>query len=633
MNEQFEVAEKTMEKLKSLQGDPNDLIYLSALRCRFSKDHKGAINLLTSIPTDSRKVKHLLELGQCHLTVGSTDKALTALLHATKLDPTNSDCFYWLGILYANGNDERRARKCLEKCLNLNILKKEAVILVGQIYSRQNDHVTNRQLLEKLIQTITDVDDKIWALRQLGAVYLAISRYGDAINAFRTILKHDAIDLKGWEGLADAYLSRGSYNSAAKVYQKITELESDNPYPKYQVGKIHMTLQMYTEAIAAFEEIHNTGSEQYFPALVGLAESHYGVAQKLKKQQLFGSSRDHCQKSIDWIVAAIKTKPGMSCLWRILANSLDFTAIGPTDSAFIRLPGSLVGVQDPEVTWSGEKLLELASKCYCRAIKLNSVDSLLWYGLATNYYNRAVKYCPPGKVEGSHRREYLEMASATVKRAIQLNGAKWMYWNLLGVVAATPEINNLRLAQHSFIKAVTIDKKSYTSWTNLGVLYLSQGEIKLANRTFGISQQSDPNYLNAWAGQAIIAESIGEVDEALDLFRHCTQLGFHPESAIGYAHWVCSILGRRTDIAIDVNFDDPKYGYAIENMFAVPVALDSLNWYCKWAAGGGASVESLTLLGYLRCRQGLWLGAVRAFEMAAEATATEPQKYENDLWL
>jgi superkiller protein 3 len=72
--------------------------------------------------------------------------------------------------------------------------------------------------------------------------------------------------------------------------------------------------------------------------------------------------------------------------------------------------------------------------------------------------------------------------------------------------------------------------------------------------------------------QALVAESMKHED-AMDLFRHTTQLGIHLESCIGYSHWVCSTLMTLN------NENDPHYVYSIEKMFAVPVAGDAMVWY------------------------------------------------------
>lgn len=61
-----------------------------------------------------------------------------------------------------------------------------------------------------------------------------------------------------------------------------------------------------------------------------------------------------------------------------------------------------------------------------------------------------------------------------------------------------------------------------------------------------------------------------EHEDAMDLFRHSTQLGFHQESALGYGHWVCQTLLQAPPHAVI---------YAIHNMHAVPVALDALTCY------------------------------------------------------
>lgn len=88
----------------------------------------------------------------------------------------------------------------------------------------------------------------------------------------------------------------------------------------------------------------------------------------------------------------------------------------------------------------------------------------------------------------------------------------------------------------------------------------------------------DPGYNNSWIGQALIAEKMNR-KEAMDLFRHTTQLGYHSEAALGYTHWVLTTL-------LDPEAKkDPLYTYTIENMHAISVATDAINWYIgKWAS-------------------------------------------------
>lgn len=70
----------------------------------------------------------------------------------------------------------------------------------------------------------------------------------------------------------------------------------------------------------------------------------------------------------------------------------------------------------------------------------------------------------------------------------------------------------------------------------------------------------------------MVAELIGDREEAFDLFRHCQQFDYHPEAALGFAHWVCEMLSTPG------SFDKPRIKHAIEHMYADVLALDAINW-------------------------------------------------------
>lgn len=258
----------------------------------------------------------------------------------------------------------------------------------------------------------------------------------------------------------------------------------------------------------------------------------------------------------------------------------------------------------------------LLSRFYCRAIKINSADDSLWYALALNYYNRAQRY---GTAETKKR--FLGLAAEAVKHIIKESPTKWKYWNLLGVICATREINGLALAQHCFIKALELDKKLAIVWTNLGVLYLTQGPHveKMANMAFSQAQQSEPSYANAWTGQAQIAELHDRFD-TIDLLQHSISLGYNDESAIRYANAICSLLDSS-----DSAGRDKRIQYYIKNLHVTSSALDAITWYCN-AKDADVSAEALSFLGYLHFIQKNWKCAAMAFESAKEKTRTIVQR-------
>lgn len=247
---------------------------------------------------------------------------------------------------------------------------------------------------------------------------------------------------------------------------------------------------------------------------------------------------------------------------------------------------------------------------------MNPSDESFWYELALNYFNRAMIYGT-----GETKRRFLSLAADAAKYVIKESPGKWKYWNLLGVVCATKEINRLALTQHCFIKALELDRKLAVVWSNLGVLYLSQGPqfLRLANMAFTQAQQSQPSYANAWTGQAQVAEGYDQF-ETIDLLKHSISLGYNDESAIRYAYNVCSLI---SDVSIFGR--DKRVKYYIEHLHAVPAALDSITWYCD-AHEPDVSAEALSFLGCLNYYQKNWNVARKTFEKATEKAVSEDQR-------
>lgn len=69
------------------------------------------------------------------------------------------------------------------------------------------------------------------------------------------------------------------------------------------------------------------------------------------------------KNSISVFCRAIEKRTNLICLWRLLANCLDFIAALPTSKAFLTIPGSLANENNQDVvTLHGDKLYELASR-------------------------------------------------------------------------------------------------------------------------------------------------------------------------------------------------------------------------------------------------------------------------------
>lgn len=295
---------------------------------------------------------------------------------------------------------------------------------------------------------------------------------------------------------------------------------------------------------------------------------------------------------------------------------MNFAANLPAPLSFLELPGFIItdGGQDGVVTLRNENLFVLANK-YLDASLLHDPSSStqsndhLYYLMAENSFQRYTLWSS----QTESGAETLQSAVSCIKLAIGLNPNRWEFWNLYGLLLSTDEIGEPAVAEEIFNMALEVNKSSFTVWANLGTLYLKCNEVSAANRAFGKAQENEISYENGWLGQAMIADRLAVEDEAMGLYRHCLELDYHRLAAVGYAKWVTHRLDQ-----VHVK----KYKFAIENMYAVPMALDGIGWYMK-EMDVKASVKSLCYLGYLAYHKGNFKSAADAYLKATEKAEGE----------
>lgn len=273
-------------------------ISLHAFKLQCEQKYKEAADVLKTNSFNSSD--YCLQYGQCLFFEKKNAESLLQVLTATKLEPYNAECFHWLGRLYLLNNDMDRARKCFEKCVFLNPQHEQCVILLSEIYRQLSEWELYAKILQIAAHAIPNTPCK-WAELQLGFLHLELNKFDDAIIAFRAVLRMDAKNFPSWEGLADAYMKRGSYSSALKVYQKICELTDDNVYPRLQVANVQTILKLYKDAIKSFDELLIDHSD-YVPALKGAADAHLNYAREFYEQRLIGRCKDHIERAIQYLV-------------------------------------------------------------------------------------------------------------------------------------------------------------------------------------------------------------------------------------------------------------------------------------------------------------------------------------------
>ncbi|KAJ9592014.1 hypothetical protein L9F63_001453, partial [Diploptera punctata] len=497
---------ETEKCLKALENGWKSGLLTSLFLKKQNKLNEALEVLNASVREEPNSAELWLELGKLHWQEERYNHSLTAFLKATKLDPHSYICYVYLGHHYSFGNrDLDKARRCYQKAFRLNPNCKEAGAGLSDIYRLQKNPEANIELLTYVTEAVGCVEAK-WAWLRLGLYHMDQGNYQEAIDSMLSVIRADPTDSYSWECLGDAYNGRGAYTAALKSYQRVLELEPEAVYPAFQLGNIKQLIGLYEESIEDFKNLlynHPT----YVPALKGLSETFLCQARNYFSRQLLGCCRDSCQKAVDYITKAIEERKDLSCLWKLLGDACTLTTQLPERYSqlcvTVWITNSLTDCEDEGgededeiLVLLKENIFQQGIRCYCKALSLSPNNNLLWHDLAY-IYNLQANYMHDPDVKNQLR----ECALAAINKCIHLNSKEWQHWNLLGVIASSPELNNLALAQHAFIKSIQIENNNSVTWTNLGTLYLNMNEIKLAHEAFKVAQRTEPSYVQCWIGQ------------------------------------------------------------------------------------------------------------------------------------
>ncbi|XP_012537096.1 tetratricopeptide repeat protein 37 [Monomorium pharaonis] len=591
-----------LNNLESQNETKLQAFILKALHLKKHERYEEAINALELALENSEA---WLLFGKIYWDMGDYNHSLMAFLNGVQADRNNWECMVYLGHYYRkHGNDIERSRRCYQAALQINPNSEEAGIGLSTAYRLLKNTDANIQLLQRV--TMQDTRPR-WAWLQLGLHYLDQGDAGQAITALQHVIRADPNDNHSWESLADAYLARGAHTSALKSYQRALQLSPGSLYPLIQLANIKLLIGQHKEAKEDFESILQN-DKQHILALKGLAQACLGLARENIAKHFLCRARENLQQAVDGLVDAIMIRSDLLCNWKLLGDVCYRTVTIPETYCYLRVKSVLIKSDSAEtyLNIKGDEILMLSIRCFCRALSMQN-SALLWHDLACCYSMQL------NRGSTVNKNDVAVKCYAAAKHAVKLCPQSWLHWNLLGVICMSIYIKNYALAQHCFVMAIDRELNNAVAWTNLGTLYLHLGDIYKANEAFSRAQRADPSYVNSWVGQGLIAEKTLR-KEAMDLFRHSTQLGYHNQAALGYAHWVLTTLLNPT------MKKDPLLVYVIENMHAIPAAADVLTWYTEREP---YDIYALNTHGLLLERLKLYNTAAKQFATALKLSEDE----------
>lgn len=396
----------------------------------------------------------------------------------------------------------------------------EHAILMTEDVERPNDES----------RTSHDSDeDEDQALIATGLKLLDKGNANDAVTCFQNYLRIHPTSYECWQCLANAYMQRGSYNTALRAFLKsiglrdqqatpvVTESGNDTHlYSELKIAEIHRLVHSYEEAVQDYLSILESNAD-YVPALIGLGETLFLIGQQAFANGFIYTGYRASMQAMLHLRRAVELRGDLCIAYDLLCQcNLAVLMHTNREQKVLRVRSIEEGIR--------------FANC---ALSINCGVPGYWHHLGLFYWFR--------HEENDDCTTYLGKTVQCLLNALKLQPANRNIWNTLGVVAA----DCLPFAQHCFLKALKCSAaNSEGLWNNLAICYLLDASrymhfadeaVMRAHQAFCESQAQNPYFVNCWIGQALVAESLSHHD-TLDLFRHCNTLAYHPLAAVKFAY-------------------------------------------------------------------------------------------------
>ncbi|KAG5363899.1 Superkiller protein 3 [Yarrowia sp. B02] len=558
-----EVVDKNPDNSQALF----ELSWCCVLMGDYEQGRKGlqhVIELVTGSDSVSRDLR-----AQCYWRIGQsyekegcddTEVIFQAYLKSLTENPNFAPSYTALGLLYADSvGDQKRASKCFYKALELSALEIKAAERLAIEFSDKADWDAVEVIANRVIGVMKD--KVAWPYRALGISYLNKNDFGKAIVNFQWVLRVDSTDVNAWTGLGEAYKKAGRLTSALKALERANDLikkqddDSENQLdrwiPGYLAAVSHTLLAEYSDALEILSGISEKHPHEVIVlraqqmtlndaatasitdglyveaanyAIKALESCAVSVAHNHLTQDLWKSVGDACavflrvESQVDQfpIELAKKIFSGMSAdKVREFNNFAERNFSFDSNHALLVQIGEHDGqpLDGADLEYPTPASLEAIKVLYLTAFKYSllcarpdpSTQAAGWYNLGLAELGLALR-------ARDKNDENLNLAaSQCLKRALHIEHKNADIWNAFGVASVRL---NVRVAQHCFIRALTLNNRAPQIWANLGALYLGQGDLELAKEAFSLTQTMDPEFVEAWQGLGIIASVTGDEKKA-----------------------------------------------------------------------------------------------------------------------
>lgn len=581
--EDFEKASNFLDQA-SLRDPQNLHISTEAAWCRaLTGDlEAGLRSLQNSIQalekSDMRGLRALtlFRVGRCLWNL-SPDKAsrkdrrgaYSYFIASLKANPNLASAYTSLGLYYSDySKDRRRAKQCFQKAFELSATEVQAAERLARTFADESDWDVVEVIAQRVINSGvakpapgSKKKGVSWPFSALGIVNMTKQDFPKAVISYQAALRIAPKDYYSWVGLGESYHSSGRYIAAQKTLEHAKlvaayaqqNASGDSWFAEYMLSNVLRELGDFDEAITGYESVLMDRPGEFGLSLALLQtlveRAYHGI-----EIGFFGLAANSARSALDAAMDLTRVDKQVFNVWKAIADALAvFLSVSgnldllPLDTVREILlssnafddSGKSGDDHDPvnqdmlrsilaDCSNTTEDLLQIALVAALLAYK-NAIaaSSDQVHAQAVGWYNLGYMELKASSLISAIRQPKLSKKRLTqapvrcFKRAIELEAGNAEFWNALGVSTTTL---NPSVAQHSFVRSLHLNERSARTWTNLGTLYLIQGDHELAHGAFARAQSTDPEYALAWVGEGLIAAQLGDPTEALSHFLHAAEI-------------------------------------------------------------------------------------------------------------
>jgi tetratricopeptide (TPR) repeat protein len=209
----------------AIQYEPDSASTYSLLGFVYTKlgdSTKVVSNYKLAIEKNPKDIEARKNLVSFYMNKKDYNKAIELLREAGKIDTTNSDIFYYIGVCESYKANLKKAEDAFRKVISIDSTNEDAYFNLGMTLIKGKNYQGAIETLKEAVK-INPEDSEAWSF--LGSIYLTKKRYQESVDAYTRAIELQPDNANFYHNRASAYFGLNESAKAKADKNKAGELE------------------------------------------------------------------------------------------------------------------------------------------------------------------------------------------------------------------------------------------------------------------------------------------------------------------------------------------------------------------------------------------------------------------------